>query len=113
MSGSAAGSDFCLDWGRADRAHSAPATFDFLSAALQDGSPAVILTHHQVTPVGAPWLDRFIAADVSRFWDAVRGQNVLGVLSGHVHMTTETEVDGIPVLTLRSTGYQFARQRGR
>jgi 3',5'-cyclic-AMP phosphodiesterase len=100
----------CVDWGRADKAHSTPATFDFLSAALQDGAPAVILTHHQVAPTGAPWLDRFIAADVARFWDIVRGKNVLGVLSGHVHMTTETAVDGIPVFTLRGTGFQFARQ---
>ncbi len=100
----------CVDWGRADKAHSVPVTFDFLSAALQDGAPAVILTHHQVAPTGAAWLDRFIADDVARFWDIVRGKNVLGVLSGHVHMTTETEVEGIPVCTLRGTGFQFARQ---
>jgi Icc protein len=100
----------CVDWGRADRAHSTPTTFDFLSAALQDGAPAVILTHHQVAPTGAEWLDRFIAADIARFWEALRGRNVLGVLSGHVHMTTETTVDGIPVFTLRGTGFQFARQ---
>lgn len=100
----------CVDWGRADKAHSAPATFDFLSGALKDGSPAVVLTHHQVAPTGAAWLDRFIADDVARFWEALRGKNVLGVLSGHVHMTTETEVDGVPVFTLRGTGFQFARQ---
>jgi 3',5'-cyclic AMP phosphodiesterase CpdA len=100
----------CLDWGRADKAHSTPTTFEFLSAALEDEAPAVILTHHQVAPSGAAWLDRFIADDVARFWDALRGKNVLGILSGHVHMTTETGVDGIPVLTLRGTGFQFARQ---
>jgi 3',5'-cyclic AMP phosphodiesterase CpdA len=69
----------------------------------------VILTHHHVAPIGVPWLDNFIADDIDRFWQTVRGKSVLGVLSGHVHMTTETIVEGIPVLTLRSTGFQFAR----
>jgi 3',5'-cyclic-AMP phosphodiesterase len=100
----------CLDWGREAKATSTPEMFDFLSSALGDGQPALILTHHHVAPVGAPWLDDFIADDVDRFWEAVHGQSVLGVLSGHVHMTTETVVDGIPVFTLRSTAFQFAQQ---
>jgi len=100
----------CLDWGRRDKAISTPDLFDTLSGALADRRPAVILTHHHVAPCGAPWLDHFIADDIDRFWEALRGRNVLGVLSGHVHMTTETVVEGIPVLTLRSTAFQFARQ---
>ena len=99
-----------LDWGREAKGSSTPETFDFLSLALGDGHPAVILTHHHVTPIGVAWLDAFIADDVDRFWEIVRHKHVLGVLSGHVHMTTETVVEGIPVLTLRSTAFQFARQ---
>jgi 3',5'-cyclic-AMP phosphodiesterase len=99
-----------IDWGRRAKASSTPEMFGFLSAALEGGRPAVILTHHHVAPCGAAWLDEFIADDVDRFWGALRGKNVLGVLSGHIHMTTETVVEGIPVLTVRSTCFQFARQ---
>jgi 3',5'-cyclic AMP phosphodiesterase CpdA len=99
-----------LDWGREAKASSTPEMFDFLSLALGEGRPAVILTHHHVAPIGVAWLDGFIADDVHRFWEIVRHKHVLGVLSGHVHMTTERVVEGIPVLTLRSTAFQFARQ---
>jgi Icc protein len=99
-----------VDWGRGAKASSTPEMFGFLSAALEGGRPAVILTHHHVAPCGAAWLDEFIADDVDRFWGALRGKNVLGVLSGHIHMTTETVVEGIPVLTVRSTCFQFAQQ---
>jgi 3',5'-cyclic AMP phosphodiesterase CpdA len=99
-----------VDWGRRAKASSTPEMFDFLSAALDTGRPAVVLTHHHVAPCGTAWLDEFIADDVERFWDALRGKRVLGVLSGHIHMTTETVVEGIPVLTVRSTCFQFAQQ---
>jgi 3',5'-cyclic-AMP phosphodiesterase len=100
----------CLDWGRDAKAVSTPGLFEFLSAALEDGYPAVILTHHHVAPIGVAWLDDFIADDIDRFWSIVRGKRVLGILAGHVHMTNETVVEGIPVMTLRSTAFQFARQ---
>jgi Icc protein len=100
----------CLDWGRDAKAVSTPGMFDLLSASLEDKQPAVILTHHHVAPIGAAWLDNFIADDISRFWEIVRGKRVLGVLAGHVHITSETVVEGVPVMTLRSTAFQFARQ---
>jgi hypothetical protein len=77
--------------------------------ALQTDLPSVILTHHQVAPVGVAWLDAFIAPEMPRFWEIVAGKRVIGVLAGHVHMTHEQLVAGIPVLTLRSTAFQFAR----
>jgi 3',5'-cyclic AMP phosphodiesterase CpdA len=100
----------CLDWGRDARATSTPAMFDFLASALEDRHPVVILTHHHVVPIGVAWLDAFVAGDIDRFWEIVRGKKVLGILAGHVHMTTEHVVEGIPVMTLRSTAFQFARQ---
>jgi 3',5'-cyclic AMP phosphodiesterase CpdA len=99
-----------VDWGRRAKASSTPEMFDFLSQVLAAGGPSVILTHHHVAPCGAAWLDEFIADDVDRFWDTLRGKNVLGVLAGHIHMTTETVVERIPVLTVRSTCFQFARR---
>lgn len=101
----------CLDWGRNAYAVSTPGLFDFLTDSLADDTPAVILTHHPIAKVGAGWLDDFLARDLDRFWEIVRGKNVLGILAGHVHMSTEELVEGIPVYTLRSTaGFQFARQ---
>ena len=99
----------CLDWGTDATSVVYPETLDFLARALQTELPSVILTHHQVAPVGVAWLDAFIAADMPRFWEIVRGKRVIGILAGHVHMTHEQLVAGIPVLTLRSTAFQFAR----
>ena len=99
----------CLDWGADATSVVYPETLDFLAHALQTELPSVILTHHHVAPVGVAWLDAFIAADMPRFWEIVRGKWVIGILAGHVHMTHEQLVAGIPVLTLRSTAFQFAR----
>jgi len=99
----------CLDWGIDATAVVYPETLDFLAAALQTDLPSVILTHHQVAPVGVAWLDAFIAPEMPRFWEIVAGKRVIGILAGHVHMTHEQLVAGIPVLTLRSTAFQFAR----
>ncbi len=102
----------CIDWGRDPYALSTPEMFEFLEESLADSMPAVILTHHPVAEVDAAWLDQFLARDTDRFWEIVRGKNVLGILAGHVHMSTEKLVGNIPVYTLRSTGFQFARQDG-
>ncbi len=100
----------CIDWGRDPYALSTPDMFEFLEESLVDGAPSVIMTHHPVAEVNAAWLDQFLARDTDRFWEIVRGKNVLGVLAGHVHMSTEQLIENIPVYTLRSTGFQFARQ---
>jgi 3',5'-cyclic-AMP phosphodiesterase len=100
----------CLDWGREAEARAGDNLFDFLARNLADGAPCVILTHHPVARVGVEWLDNFLAPDLDRFWATVHGRNVLGILAGHVHMTTEQIVQGIPVYTLRSTAFQFARE---
>lgn len=99
----------CLDWGRDACAASTPGMLDWLAAQLADDQPTVILTHHPIEPVGVRWLDQFVPPDAERFWEIVEGRNILAVLSGHFHMTTEQVVLGIPVFTLRSTAFQFAR----
>jgi len=97
----------CLDWGGLDRGEISNGMLSFLESALDDGLPAVLLMHHNVIPLGVPWLDRFIANDIDRFYKCLEGRNVLGILCGHLHTTYETHLDGIPVLGLRSTGFQF------
>ena len=72
--------------------------------------PAIVLIHHQVVPVGARWMDRFLADEMEPFWKALAGHDVLGILCGHLHNTYEQLVNNIPVLGLRSTVFQFAVQ---
>ena len=98
----------CFDWGPDVKAVASPAMLAFLDAALRAPQPSVLLCHHAVTPVGAAWLDTFLADDLDAFWDIVRGRNVLGIFTGHVHMTYEQYVEGVPVFGLRSTMFQFA-----
>ncbi len=100
----------CLDWGPQTKAEAAPEMLRFLGDALAGGQPSIILMHHHAAPVGAAWLDRFIADDVAAFWKIVEGRQVLAIFGGHVHMTTETTVKDIPVHTLRATTFQFDRQ---
>ncbi len=100
----------CLDWGPRTKAAAHPQMLDFLARSLAAGAPSIILSHYHVTTIGARWLDAFIADDVCRFWDVVAGKNVLGVFCGHLHITYEQVVQGIPVFGLRSTTYSFALQ---
>lgn len=100
----------CIDWGPHNQAVASPALLDFLHAALAADQPSIILMHQHAVPVGSGLLDWMIAAEVDRFWDAIRGRNVLGIFHGHTHATTEFYVDGVPVWGLRSTAPQVALQ---
>ncbi len=100
----------CIDWGPQDQTIARPAMLAFLRAALRDPQPAIILMHHHAVPVGSRLLDWMIADEVDRFWEVIRGGNVLGIFGGHTHMTTETYVEGVPVWGLRSTAPQVVIQ---
>ncbi len=80
---------------------------DCLAAAPQHH--ALICVHHHVLPVGCDWLDRQLVANAESFWSVVdEFPNVRVVLSGHVHQCSETQRDGVRVLTSPSTCVQFA-----
>lgn len=102
----------CLDWGAESQAAGSPEMWQFLEDALSRPMPAVLFSHHAVTPIGARWLDNFIAEDIDRFWEIVTGSRVrnkvLGILCGHTHITYDQVVENIPVLGLRSTCFTFA-----
>jgi 3',5'-cyclic AMP phosphodiesterase CpdA len=104
----------CLDWGAETKAVAHPETMLFLEKALQADLPAVILSHHHVTPCGSRWLDEFLADGLERFWEIVTAPQadgkVLGILCGHTHLTYEKLVEGIPVFGTRSTAFPFAHQ---
>jgi Icc protein len=97
----------CLDWGALEQGELNTVLLAFLDSELSAGEPAVLLMHHNVIPLGAAWLDRFISKEISAFYECVRGRNVLGILCGHLHSTYERVWEGIPVLGLRSTAFQF------
>lgn len=102
----------CLDWGPDSYAVAHPEMIVFLENALNTGQPAVIFTHHHLVPVGDPFMDSFLPApdNASAFWRIVEQhqQHILGIFSGHAHVTYETAASGVPVYGLRSTSYQFA-----
>ncbi len=100
----------CLDVGPGVKAALHSETLDFLAQALQAEMPAIVLIHHAVVPVGARWMDRFLADDMEPFWKTLAGHNVLGILCGHLHTTYEQVVNDVPVFGLRSTVFQFALQ---
>jgi Icc protein len=99
----------CLDLSPAVKGDMSDETIDFLEANLND-SPTIILTHHPLVRVGAKWLDKYLADNLDRFWELLRGKTILGMLSGHVHISYEQEVNGIPVIGTRSTAFQFVPQ---
>jgi Icc protein len=100
----------CIDWGAEDKARLYPETYQFLRRALQETGPFVLFMHHNIVPLGTPWLDRFIADDVERFYELLAKKNVLGIFCGHLHSTYERWLMGIPVYGLRSTAFQFKFQ---
>ena len=98
-----------VDWGAANKAVSSPAMLEHLRRSLATGLPSIILSHHNVTPVGMPRLDALAADDVADFTAIAASGNVLAILAGHTHMTYEAEMAGIPVHGLRSTHFSFAQ----
>ena len=98
-----------VDWGAANKAASSLAMLDHLAQCLATGLPSIVLSHHNVTPVGIPRLDALAADDVARFAEVLAGGTVLAVLAGHTHMTYESSLAGIPVHGLRSTHFSFAQ----
>jgi 3',5'-cyclic-AMP phosphodiesterase len=99
-----------IDWGGANQAASTPELYAFLAAALADDTPAILLMHHHVVPMGHPRLDRLLPADIEQFTAQIAGHNVLAILSGHTHATFEGRIGATPVYGLRSTCFQFAMQ---
>lgn len=75
-----------------------------------DSRPLVVAIHHNILPVGAPFWDTFMrlsnGEDFHRLM--VRAKDRLrGVFGGHVHMSTDTYVDGVLYATVPSSWYQL------
>lgn len=75
-----------------------------------DSRPLVVAIHHNVLPIGAPFWDTFMrltnGEDLHRL--LVRAKDRLrGVFHGHVHMATDTYVDGVLYTSVGSSWYQL------
>lgn len=100
-----------LDWGIGDRGEMTPELLDFTVQALDTNEPAVLLMHHNMIPVGAPRLDRFVAEGVEPLHDLLKSKNILAILNGHLHSSYDVTWEGIPVQGLRSTAFQIRFER--
>lgn len=102
----------CLDWGPGDQAAVNPEMLAFLESSLSSGRPSVLFTHYHLVPTGDPFMDSFLPnpEEAQVFWKIVEQhqQHILGIFSGHAHVTYEAVIAGVPTYGLRSTSYQFA-----
>ncbi|GHO49336.1 metallophosphoesterase family protein [Ktedonospora formicarum] len=97
----------CLDWGPQGQGIARPEMLDFLARGLKNGEPTILLTHHHLVPVGGRFQDSFLPEQNETFWELVNGHNnILGIFSGHAHVTYERVVGNIPIFGLRSTAPQ-------
>lgn len=100
----------CLDWGPQARAIERPELLAFLARWLQPGQPSVLLMHHHLVPIGCRWIDDFLpdAATAEAFWQIITQASapILGIFSGHAHVSYERVVHGISLFGLRSTAPQ-------
>jgi len=97
----------CLDWGGNDRGELTSDLLEFAEQALSTDEPAIILTHHNIVPLGRAWLDRFLADGIEKFHRILQQKKVLAIICGHLHSSYEFNWEGIPVWGLRSTAFQF------
>lgn len=75
-----------------------------------DPRPLVIATHHNVLPVGVPWLDEYMG--VTNWWEFHQAilparRRIRGVFFGHVHQNIDVVRDGILYASTLSSWVQF------
>jgi Icc protein len=103
----------CLEWGPDVNANAHPEMLNYLAQSLETDLPSIILMHHQIVPIGSRWLDDFIADDVSRFWEVVAGNNVLGIFCGHFHATYDRVIQIFLCLSAFYSIFIFACRTSR
>jgi len=69
-----------------------------------DDRPALVALHHQPSPMGSPWIDRYPLLDPEAFWSVVdRHHTVRAVVWGHVHQAFDAQRNGVRLLACPST----------
>jgi 3',5'-cyclic-AMP phosphodiesterase len=78
--------------------------------SADDNRPLIIAEHHNLLPVGIPWLDTYMrAANGEDFHKAIlpARDRLRGVFFGHVHQNLDIERDGIHYYSTVSSWFQL------
>lgn len=78
--------------------------------SAEDDRPLVIAVHHNVLPVGIPWLDGYMGiVNGAQFHEAIvpARKRLRGVFFGHVHQNIDVYRDGILYSSTLSSWVQF------
>jgi Icc protein len=85
---------------------------DWLDAicASDDERPLVIAVHHNIIPVGVPWLDEWMRMENGEDFHAIVRQardRLRGVFYGHIHQNISSMRDGVLYVAAASSWCQF------
>lgn len=86
------------------------AQLQWLDETLSDGEPALIAMHHPCVRIGGPSLDS-VRMDIDSaigLADVVQRHHVLGIISGHAHMTISAPFAGTTAYICPSVAYEFS-----
>src|SRR5690606_9880556 len=75
-----------------------------------DDRRMIVAVHHNVLPVGSPWMDDFMRmANGEALHRVLRqaGEKLLGVFHGHIHQNQQITRDGITYTSVLSSWYQL------
>ncbi len=93
------------------RGHLASAELEKLETGLRNHPEchALVCLHHHPLPSGSSWLDKMSLDNADEFFEIVdRHRNVRGIVWGHIHQPSDSERNGVRMLSIPSTCIQFA-----
>ena len=81
--------------------------WEWLAQQLVTAAPrgTLLALHHPPIPTVVPLMGLIELDNQARLWEAIRGSDVRGILAGHLHYSTHTVVDGIPVSVAAAACY--------
>lgn len=65
----------------------------------------LLAMHHPPIPTIVPLMGLIELDDQSRLWESIRGSDVRGILAGHLHYSTHTVFEGVPVSVAAAACY--------
>ncbi len=81
-----------------------------------DDRQMIVAVHHNVLPVGSPWLDEFMRMDNGEELHRVllpAREKLLGVFHGHIHQNQQVTRDNIIYTSVLSSWYQLGSYPGQ
>lgn len=83
--------------------------WEWLAKQLSKPAPrgTLLAMHHPPIPTVVPLMGLIELDDQARLWETIRGSDVRGILAGHLHYSTHTVRDGIPVSVAAAACYNI------